>query len=80
MLIRMDSQIHPLEQWRRDEAKRRGRPFPAYEAAAELDCSPARFSQVVRGGAPSAALGLRIKEVCGISLDALYEAAATKVA
>ena len=65
---------HPLEQWRMEELRRRDTPLPAYALAAELKCSPARYSQIINGDAPSPDLAMRIKDLCGISLDVLYGA------
>ncbi len=71
-----DSNMHPLEQWRRQEQQRRGKPLRLYQLAAELECVPSRLTQVIRDGdRPGAELAIRIKKLTGISTDDIFAAA-----
>lgn len=63
---------HPLEIWRSQEAKRRGKPFRRYQAASELGLSASRYTQITRHNElPSMSLAKKIEAHTGIPLDVL---------
>ncbi len=62
-------QIHPLERWL-EAKKQAGEKVRKGDLAKQVNCSPARISQIVNnGGTPSLALASRLSKVTGIPLD-----------
>lgn len=57
-----------LQQWFEDK-KQRGERVLKGDLAKQVTCSPARISQIVKGGDPSLALASRLSKATGIPLD-----------
>jgi transcriptional regulator with XRE-family HTH domain len=72
-------ETHPLEAWRTEEGKRRGKPFRRRDAAGEIGCSPARYTQITRHNeTPSMSLAKKIEAHTGIPIDVLAKHGASQ--
>ena len=72
MLELLPMSEHPLEEFRLEESRRRGKPLRRRDLAREMGFSPSRYTQITKHNeTPSMSLAKKIEAFTGIPIDVL---------